>query len=56
MKNVVAVIFIILVLYFAISYIIKQKRDGIKCIGCPDADKCKNSSGKASCYECKRKK
>ena len=44
MKNIVAVIVIVLVLGFAIRYIIKQKKNGTRCIGCPHGKVCKDKS------------
>lgn len=28
------------IVFFALRYIVKQKRKGVKCIGCPVADSC----------------
>ena len=38
--TVIAVIAIVLVLFFAGRYIYKEKKKGNKCIGCPYADSC----------------
>ncbi len=47
MKNIIATAVIILVLGLAITYIVRSKKKGVKCIGCPYADKCKgNCKGK----------
>ena len=40
MKNVVAILVIALILALAITYIVRQKKKGIKCIGCPSAKTC----------------
>ena len=40
MKNIVAVIAIVIILGLAIGYIIKSKKSGKKCIGCPYNDTC----------------
>lgn len=46
MENVILGIVLLLVVLFAISYIVKEKKKGTGCIGCPNAAKCKgNCSG-----------
>ena len=40
-KYVLVVLFLILVLGLAVFYIVKKKKSGAKCIGCPYADQCK---------------
>lgn len=41
MGNYIAIALIILVLFLAIKKIIKEKKKGVTCIGCPDGG-CKN--------------
>ena len=37
----------------AVAYIVRQKKKGVKCIGCPDACSCSgNCGGHASCGSC----
>jgi hypothetical protein len=43
MKNVIAILVIALILALAITYIVRQKKKGIKCIGCPSAKNCPHS-------------
>ena len=38
--TVIAVIAVAVILFLAIRYIIKEKRRGVKCIGCPMAGSC----------------
>ena len=38
--TVIAVIALILIVFFAVRYIVKAKKRGVKCIGCPYADCC----------------
>ena len=45
MKDIVVIAVLAAILGFAILYIIKAKRSGKKCIGCPDSGGC---SGKCS--------
>lgn len=39
---------------FAVAYIIKAKKNGIQCIGCPDAKYCSSAmhTGKTACGGC----
>ena len=36
----IAIIAIIVIVFFAVRYIYKEKKKGTKCIGCPYADSC----------------
>ena len=56
MKDLILAVILAVIIGLAIAYIVKQKRKGIKCIGCPDADKCSKSTEKISCAKCKRKR
>ena len=49
--EVIAVVFIILIIGGSILYIIRAKRNGVKCIGCPDAKTCSNKKLKECCLE-----
>ena len=40
MATVIAVIAVVAALFFAIRYIVKEKKRGNKCIGCPFAESC----------------
>lgn len=40
MKNLIVIAVIIVILGLAIGYIIKQKKKGVKCIGCPSGGNC----------------
>lgn len=49
MADIIVTLIIIMILGLSIAYIIKEKKKGVKCIGCPFADSCskrKKSSGK----------
>ena len=43
MKNFILILVIAVVVIFAVAYIVKEKKKGKKCIGCPMASTCKNS-------------
>ena len=46
MSTVIAVIALVLVVFFAVRYIVKEKKKGTKCIGWPMAGQCeKYNSG-----------
>ena len=48
MINIVVIAIVVLVLGSAIAYVIKEKKNGRKCIGCPNSGACsaKNRCGK----------
>lgn len=58
MENIIPIVAIVLIVGGALAYIIRAKKSGKKCIGCPDAPTCgKNdnaSSGgcSGSCGSC----
>ena len=47
MKNIVVVIIIAVIIGLAIGYIIREKKKGARCIGCPSGGKC--SCGCSDC-------
>ena len=51
MNDIVLIFIVALIVSLALLYIYKSKKDGKKCIGCPDS---KNCSGKCSgcSYKC----
>ncbi len=40
MENVIVVLVVLLIVGFAIGYIVRQKKSGAKCIGCPHSKSC----------------
>ena len=40
MENFIIIAIVVLIIGCAIAYIIKEKKKGIKCIGCPNAEMC----------------
>ncbi len=44
MENLIPIIIILALVLGATSYIIKQKKDGAKCIGCPHSKTCSDPS------------
>ena len=51
-KNIIIVLIVLLILGGAIAYIVREKRRGTKCIGCPDAKTCAKKSGCNGCSCC----
>ena len=47
--TVIAVIALVLILFFAIRYIIREKKKGTKCIGCPYAGECRKYQNGEQC-------
>ena len=47
MANLIIGIILLLIIVAAITYIVKEKKRGVKCIGCPAAGQCsrKNCGG-----------
>lgn len=54
--DIVAIVVIVLVIGAASAYIIKAKKSGKKCIGCPDSCSCnakkKQNGGEGTCGAC----
>lgn len=49
--EVVAVSIIALIIILVVIYIIRAKKKGVKCIGCPDAKTCSKKNLKELCSE-----
>ena len=49
--EVISIILIFLIIFSVIIYIVKAKRKGVKCIGCPDAKTCATKNLKELCCE-----
>ncbi|MBQ9070030.1 MAG: FeoB-associated Cys-rich membrane protein [Clostridia bacterium] len=47
--DIIAIVAMVLIIGGAVAYIIKAKKSGKKCIGCPDSSSC---SGKCSSCSC----
>ena len=48
MDNFIIIAIIVTILVLAIGYIVRQKKSGAKCIGCPDSKTC------GGCCGCKK--
>lgn len=45
MVNIVLILILGMILGWAVGYIIKEKKKGVKCIGCPDSKTCRGNCG-----------
>ncbi len=57
MKNLVVILILLIVVGLALTYIIRQKRNGVKCIGCPSGKSCaskKDGNCNGSCCNCQK--
>ena len=43
MMNIIVILIVAIIVGVAIAYIIREKKRGVKCIGCPAAATCPNS-------------
>ncbi len=49
MENLIIIGIIVVVVALALFYVIRQKKKGVKCIGCPYAKDCAQKSPKGGC-------
>lgn len=49
MKEFIAILVIALIIGGAVLYVIKAKKSGKKCIGCPCKDSCKSKNDNCNC-------
>ncbi len=52
MTNFIVVIVLLLIIGAAVMYIIKAKKRGVRCIGCPAGGKCAHKNSKNSSCGC----
>lgn len=52
MANVIIVVILLAIIGLAAGYIIRAKKSGRKCIGCPDGCSCSKQGGKCGCGSC----
>lgn len=45
MVDVLTIFLLLLIIGSAVAYIVKQKKKGVKCIGCPDSGSCAGHCG-----------
>ena len=49
--TIIATLAVILMLFFAIRYIYKEKKKGVTCIGCPYAQTCQKHKAGSGCSD-----
>ncbi len=49
MEDFIVIAVVVLILGCAIAYIVKEKKKGVKCVGCPYAESCGKTAEKCSC-------
>ncbi len=55
-KEVIVIIAVVLILVLAIFYVVKMKKKGVKCIGCPQAGNCSSKNdAQNKCNETQKK-
>lgn len=52
MTDLIIGIIVVVILGCAIGYIVKAKKSGAKCIGCPDSGTCFSQNNSGSCSSC----
>lgn len=48
MDNFIIIAVLVLIIGGALLYVVKSKKKGVKCIGCPDAKKCSGNCSSCS--------
>ncbi|MBO5895938.1 MAG: hypothetical protein J6Q83_01440 [Clostridia bacterium] len=49
MKDLIIIVIVALIFVLALAYVIRKKKQGVKCIGCPYAKDCAQKSNSCSC-------
>ena len=49
MKDIIIIAVVVVIIGLALWYVIRAKKSGKKCIGCPSGCSCEKKNGKASC-------
>lgn len=56
MDNIIVGAILVLIIGGAIAYMIKSKKDGVKCIGCPEGCHCSAKDSGTCTYTCPTQK
>lgn len=48
MENFIVIVILALIIGFALAYVIKARKKGVKCIGCPEGGKCSGNCSACS--------
>ncbi len=49
MTDIIVIAIVAVIAFFAVRYIVRAKRSGRKCIGCPDGSACSGSCHSCNC-------
>lgn len=49
MEDILVLIILVVVLATAIIYVVRAKKKGVKCVGCPNAKNCSKNTENGSC-------
>lgn len=49
MANLIVIAILLLIIGLAVGYIVKSKKSGVKCIGCPSGCNCSAGKGQGGC-------
>ena len=49
MDDIIAIVILLVIVGAAVAYIVKAKKSGKKCIGCPDSGSCSGKCGGCTC-------
>ncbi len=49
MENIIVIVALVLIIGGAAAYVLKQRKKGVKCIGCPNGESC--SGNCCSCHK-----
>ena len=50
MADLIVVAVVLLITGAAVAYIVKEKKKGVKCIGCPSAGECAHKKNGCNCH------
>ncbi len=49
MENIIILAILVIIIGTAIAYLVKAKKRGVKCVGCPYAEQCASKSSDCNC-------
>jgi len=55
MANIIVAGIVLLIVGIAIAYIVKEKKKGVQCIGCPAAGTCQRNKGAYTACSCQNR-
>lgn len=52
MANLIIVIILLIIIGGAVAYIVKAKKSGVRCVGCPSGGNCSGKNNESSACNC----